>query len=196
MDTAASGFPAGDIRVSDAERDRALSELSVAFQAGRITADEFDERSGQVLAARTGRELTAPLADLPRVHPPAPRETAPPPAPQEAEQALARRGRALLGAGVCAFLAVSFAASSVGHAVTPAPTPAQRELMRAIVARQGIPVPAGWPPSPGFDWFGTIAPAVFALLLVTLTVVLLRRAHRANPAGRHGAAGRPGVTPT
>ena len=65
MDTDARGFPPGGLRVSDAERDRALSALSEAYQAGRITADEFDRRSTLALAARTGEELTAPLADLP-----------------------------------------------------------------------------------------------------------------------------------
>ena len=65
MDRPARDYPPGDLRVSDADRDRALSELSEAFQAGRITADELDQRSGQVLGARTGGELTAPLADLP-----------------------------------------------------------------------------------------------------------------------------------
>lgn len=65
MGTDARDFPAGDLRVSDAERDRALSELSEAYQAGRITADEFDRRSTQALSALTGKELTAQLADLP-----------------------------------------------------------------------------------------------------------------------------------
>jgi hypothetical protein len=65
MDTEARGFPPGHLRVSDAERDQALSELSGAYQAGRITADEFDWRSSQVLAARTGEELAVPLVDLP-----------------------------------------------------------------------------------------------------------------------------------
>jgi hypothetical protein len=65
MDSDARGFPLGDLRVSDAERDRAVSELSEAYQAGRITADEFDQRSTQAWSARTGRELTATLADLP-----------------------------------------------------------------------------------------------------------------------------------
>ena len=63
--TAARGYPRGDLRVSDADRDRAVSELSVHYQAGRLTAEEFDERSGQALRARTGRELTGLLADLP-----------------------------------------------------------------------------------------------------------------------------------
>ncbi len=75
MDTDARGFPPGDLRVSYADRDRALSELSEAFQTGRITADEFDQRSGQVLGARTGKELTAPLADLPLERAPAARTT-------------------------------------------------------------------------------------------------------------------------
>jgi hypothetical protein len=65
MDTAGRGFPPGHLRASDAERDQALSELSEAYQAGRITADEFDWRSTQALMARTGEELAAPLADLP-----------------------------------------------------------------------------------------------------------------------------------
>jgi hypothetical protein len=65
MDSDAWGFPLGDLRVSDAERDRAVAELSEAYQAGRITADEFDQRSTQAWSARTGRELTATLADLP-----------------------------------------------------------------------------------------------------------------------------------
>lgn len=65
MDLDARGFPPGDMRVSDADRDRALSELGEALRVGRITADEFDQRSGQALSSRTGKELTALLADLP-----------------------------------------------------------------------------------------------------------------------------------
>jgi Domain of unknown function (DUF1707) len=65
LDSDARRYPPGDLRASDAERDRALSELSEAYQAGRITVDEFDQRSTQVLSARTGKELTAPLVDLP-----------------------------------------------------------------------------------------------------------------------------------
>ena len=44
MDGVGRGFPPGDLRVSDADRDRdrALAELSEAFRVGRITADEFD----------------------------------------------------------------------------------------------------------------------------------------------------------
>jgi len=76
MDGVDRGFPPGDLRVSDADRDRALSELSEALRVGRITADEFDQRSGQALCARTGKELSALLADLPPGGPPATRTTA------------------------------------------------------------------------------------------------------------------------
>jgi len=76
MDGVDRGFPAGDLRVSDADRDRALSELGQALRVGRITADEFRQRSGQALRARTGKELTALLADLPPAGHPATRTTA------------------------------------------------------------------------------------------------------------------------
>jgi hypothetical protein len=65
VDTVTPAHSAGDLRVSDADRDRAISELSEHFQAGRLTADEFDERSGQALQARTGKELAALFVDLP-----------------------------------------------------------------------------------------------------------------------------------
>ena len=54
MDTAMRRYPPSDLRVSDAERDRAIAELSEHFQAGRITSEEFDERSTQALNAKTG----------------------------------------------------------------------------------------------------------------------------------------------
>jgi hypothetical protein len=66
VDTAIPGYSAGDLRLSDADRDRAISELSEQYQAGRLTADEFDERSGHALQARTAKELAVLFADLPR----------------------------------------------------------------------------------------------------------------------------------
>jgi Domain of unknown function (DUF1707) len=77
-DTASGGYPAGDLRASDADRDRVLAELSEHFQAGRLTVEELDERSGRALQARTGSDLAVLLADLP----PGPsRAAASPPAP-------------------------------------------------------------------------------------------------------------------
>jgi hypothetical protein len=65
MDTATREYAPGDLRVSDADRDRAVAQLSEHFQAGRLTLEEFDERSGQALRAKTARELTDLFTDLP-----------------------------------------------------------------------------------------------------------------------------------
>jgi hypothetical protein len=64
------------IRASDADRDAVLTALSEHFQAGRLTSDEFDERSGAALSARTLGDLDGLMTDLP-----GPARTAPPPAP-------------------------------------------------------------------------------------------------------------------
>jgi Domain of unknown function (DUF1707) len=65
MDTTPRGYPAGQIRVSDADRDAAASELGEHFQAGRLTVAELDERAGQALSARTGDDLADLFSDLP-----------------------------------------------------------------------------------------------------------------------------------
>jgi hypothetical protein len=170
MDAAARGYyPAGDLRVSDADRDRALSELSEAFQAGRITADELDYRSGQVLGARTGRELTVPLADLPFDRAPAGRA---------ADLERARRVFAARVSFAAAVAALCFATVAVGNALNHGPSRQQLEAFREIAVRQGLPVPSAIPPGPGFDWVGTITPGGIAVLLVVLVVFL--RVHRAD----------------
>jgi hypothetical protein len=69
VDTATKDFTPGDLRVSDADRDRALCELSEHFQAGRLTDAEFDERSSRALQARTETDLAALFDDLPRKRP-------------------------------------------------------------------------------------------------------------------------------
>lgn len=76
------------VRVSDAERDAVIAELRRHVGEGRLTLEEFEERTDEVVQARTGAELRATLRELP---PPAP----PPPA-----RAHRRRTRARLGAGV------------------------------------------------------------------------------------------------
>ena len=65
MSTQTQGFPPGEMRASDADRDLALAELSEHFQTGRLTQEEFDERSARALRARTGRELSELFTDLP-----------------------------------------------------------------------------------------------------------------------------------
>jgi hypothetical protein len=42
-----------------------LTELGEHFQAGRLTSEELDERTGRALAARTGQDLATIMADLP-----------------------------------------------------------------------------------------------------------------------------------
>jgi hypothetical protein len=64
-------FPSGHLRVSDAERDRAISDLSEHFQAGRLTMEEFEERSDQALHAKTYADLAVLFHDLPRARRPA-----------------------------------------------------------------------------------------------------------------------------
>jgi hypothetical protein len=65
MDTQIRSNQPGAIRVSDTERDQAVAELSEHYQAGRLTLEEFDDRSGLALRARTGSELVALFDDLP-----------------------------------------------------------------------------------------------------------------------------------
>jgi len=52
-------------RVSDSERDHVVAMLRDHLAVGRLTLDEFSERTGSALTARTRGELDAVLADLP-----------------------------------------------------------------------------------------------------------------------------------
>jgi uncharacterized protein DUF1707 len=162
-------FPPGDLRVSDAERDLAVSELSRAFQVGRLTTEEFQERSEQAYAARTGNELTALLGDLP-----VERDTADVAVVQHGDSDL-DRPRVVVGATIAA---ACFALVSVANAFSHGPTLQQRELIQAIYRQHNISIPL--PPASGFNWAGTITPAIISLLFVGL-VILLRttRAKRA-----------------
>ena len=87
VDSMTRDFPPGDIRVSDADRDAAIAELSEHFQAGRLTHEEFDERADLALRARTGNDLNELFTDLPGPSaPPGPQppqsQAAPPWAPE------------------------------------------------------------------------------------------------------------------
>ena len=66
MSTATKGYPSGSMRVSDADRDQAIAELSEHYQAGRLTTEEFEDRSGRALQARTTADLADLFTDLPR----------------------------------------------------------------------------------------------------------------------------------
>ena len=138
MDETGRGFPPGDLRVSDADRDRALAELSEAFQVGRLTAGEFDQRSGQALRSRTGSELTGLLADLPPLA-----------LPQRAQMLGSGRPapavrRVVVGSTVAATV---LAFSALAQAVRPGLTLAQREQLQAIARQPWSVDPAS--PEPG-----------------------------------------------
>jgi uncharacterized protein DUF1707 len=75
MSTATTDHPSGSLRVSDADRDRAIAELSEHYQAGRLTTEELEDRTGRALRARTTADLAALFTDLPR-----PRQAPAPPA--------------------------------------------------------------------------------------------------------------------
>lgn len=55
------------IRASDADRDRTAALLREHHAAGRLTAEEFNERLDQAYAAKTLGDLDALLADLPGI---------------------------------------------------------------------------------------------------------------------------------
>jgi hypothetical protein len=74
MNAMTGNYLPAEMRASDSDRDAVVSDLSEHFQAGRLTVEEFDERTGQALAARTWGELGNVLADLPA---PRPRSQAP-----------------------------------------------------------------------------------------------------------------------
>ena len=74
-----------DLRVSDQQRERAVQDIREHFAAGRLTEDELSDRVQAAYAAQTQRELTAQLADLPKL----------PATPAERKAELAARRREL-----------------------------------------------------------------------------------------------------
>jgi hypothetical protein len=69
------------IRASDADREHAVGLLRDGYACGRITLDEFDERTTAAFASRTWGELRKLTQDLP-----APGQRAPLPAAPAARQ--------------------------------------------------------------------------------------------------------------
>jgi hypothetical protein len=67
---AGRGYPAaggqrGQMRAADVDRDRVVGLLTTAYGEGRLTKDEYDDRVGSALAARTYAELDQLVIDLP-----------------------------------------------------------------------------------------------------------------------------------
>jgi Domain of unknown function (DUF1707) len=69
MNAVTGNYPSAEMRASDSDRDAVASDLGEHFQAGRLTAEEFEERTERALAARTWGELKKLLSDLPGASP-------------------------------------------------------------------------------------------------------------------------------
>ncbi len=54
-----------DLRLSDADRDKASEFLRQSFADGRLTLDEMEDRLEVVYAAKTGADLAGVFDDLP-----------------------------------------------------------------------------------------------------------------------------------
>jgi hypothetical protein len=59
------GRPADGVRVSDADREKVISQLRERYAEGRLTHDTLDHRLEAALVARHHRDLAEVLADLP-----------------------------------------------------------------------------------------------------------------------------------
>jgi hypothetical protein len=57
------------IRISNVERDEAVSTLGAHLSTGRLELDEYEERCGKAVAARTRGDLEELFTDLPAPHP-------------------------------------------------------------------------------------------------------------------------------
>jgi Domain of unknown function (DUF1707) len=113
------------IRASDADRDRTAALLREHHAAGRLTADEFQERLDKAYAAKTLGELDELLADLPAIDlyklPDASLDrgrrggSGPPPLPWLMAGRLSTAWRAALGSWLSVSLIAFFAWLLSGH---------------------------------------------------------------------------------
>jgi hypothetical protein len=99
---------------STADRDRTMDVLTAAYGEGRLTKEEFDERSDRVLAARTYGELGAIVADLPAgpFMPPAPYQA---PLPPYYQPTTATTNGLAIGSLILSLLGFSLPAVIMGH---------------------------------------------------------------------------------
>ena len=101
-----------DVRVSDAERAAAIDRLREETTIGRLTLDEFEDRIGEVYAAKTRRDLDHTLRELPvPVTPPASRPERRPPVRDEEE--VRRRYAARVRKEVSGFLTTNIVCTSI-----------------------------------------------------------------------------------
>ena len=65
-----AGGGRGKMRAADADRDRVVEFLKVAYSEGRLSKDEYDGRLEHALSARTYADLVQLVSDLPAVRAP------------------------------------------------------------------------------------------------------------------------------
>jgi len=61
----AAGSERGNMRAADADRDRVVELLKMAYSEGRLSMDEYDGRVENALSARTYADLDQVVTDLP-----------------------------------------------------------------------------------------------------------------------------------
>src|SRR5437660_6732022 len=103
------------MRVSDADRESAMTALGEHMSTGRLTVDEYGERAAHVAAAKTRQDLFAPFDDLPEPWPKLSGTGAPTvtPTPVQPAPAPVVRGRAGAGWAVAALIPVTWMAAIV-----------------------------------------------------------------------------------
>lgn len=60
------------LRISDADRERAMADLALHYADGRLDHEEYDERLDAIWTARTRADLAVLFGDLPRPQAPQP----------------------------------------------------------------------------------------------------------------------------
>ena len=74
-----TGDESPPVRIGNSERSAAMKALDEHLSAGRLTVDEYADRSAVAANATVASELAALFTDLPAPHPELPGETPPPP---------------------------------------------------------------------------------------------------------------------
>ena len=57
------------LRISDADRERAMADLALHYADGRLDHEEYDERLDAIWTARTRADLALLFSDMPRPQP-------------------------------------------------------------------------------------------------------------------------------
>jgi hypothetical protein len=149
-----------EMLAASADRDRAIDVLKAGFAEGRLTKDEYDDRTARVYAARTYGQLAALTADLPPgpFGLPARYPGAGYPPLQQARSGVNAMAVAALACGIGEFLTMGLTAIPaiiLGHA-------ARRQMRRTGEQGDGMAL-AGLT----LGWIGLITAIITGLILAT-----------------------------